>query len=296
MVSPEIRELRWSEDIPMDWLHLTVEESVLVREWVRVGPMSFRFRAQWPTGHGGRPASRLACQTHRQAGLFIAHSAFGVPRTHETLLSDLSLSVNPDHTLPGGETVPLDLEVTCRGGGRGGRVLTGLHVETTIRHHGVVIGMVSAKFSWISPGVYGRMRGGRCRFTADDIPVLAPVPPRSVGRAEPTEVTLAPADGPGRYLLRCDFADTTLFDHPTDHVPGMVLAEAAEQAAYAVTGGRCVPDEMASAFLRYVEFDEPCLIEAVERPSGRPGVTEVEVTARHSDEVAFRAVLSGTAH
>jgi len=279
----------------MDLLHLTVDESVLVHEWARVGPMSFRFRAQWPAGPGGRAASRLACQSHRQAGLFIAHSAFGVPRTHETLLSGLTLRRTPGYSLPEGEPIPLELEVTCREGGRGGRVLTGLQVETTIRHRGVVIAVATAEFSWISPGVYDRMRGGRRRFVAADLTAPAPLPPRSVGRAAEAEVTLATAGGPGRYLLRCDLADTTLFDHPTDHVPGLVLVEAAEQAAYAATGERLVPEESTCTFLRYVEFDQPCLIEAAERPSGRAGITEVEVTARHGDDVAFRAVLSGSA-
>ncbi|MFJ8827525.1 ScbA/BarX family gamma-butyrolactone biosynthesis protein [Streptomyces sp. NPDC102467] len=279
----------------MDWLHLTVDESVFVREWARVGPMSFLFRAQWPAaGRDGRPDSRMVCQSHRQAALFIAHAVFGVPRTHETLLGDLTVRVNPEHALPTGEPLPLDLEIVCREGGRGGRVLTGLHAETTIRHDGVVIAVIATEFSWVSPAVYRRLRGGRGRFDADDVPPLTPVPAASVGRADPAEVTLAQADGPGRFLLRCDFADTGLFDHPTDHVPGLVLAEAAEQAAYAVTGGRLVPDELSHTFLNYVEFDEPCLIEAAEVPSGRPGVTAVEVTARQGDEVTFRSVLSGS--
>lgn len=72
---------------------------------------------------------------------------------------------------------------------------------------------------------------------------------------------------PGRWPLRLDIRHPTLFGRPNDHVPGILLLEAARQAATATVPG-FLPVSLRSDFLRYVELDRPCRIEATTAPEG----------------------------
>ncbi|MFE9443366.1 AfsA-related hotdog domain-containing protein [Streptomyces sp. NPDC006602] len=78
---------------------------------------------------------------------------------------------------------------------------------------------------------------------------------------------------------------------PSTTSPGMLLIEAARQAAQAVRHPAPVlPVTMETAFRRYVEFDTPCWTEA--RPLNADGDTDtdtVRVVARQDDEVRFTA-------
>jgi hypothetical protein len=106
-------------------------------------------------------------------------------------------------------------------------------------------------------------------------------------------VVLAPTAVPHRWQLRNDVSNVLLFDHPVDHVPGLVLWEAAQQAAHALLAPRTsLPVSVATSYLRYVEFDQPCLIEAhVLSPEG-PGRFAVRVTGTQADAPAFTADIS----
>lgn len=81
-----------------------------------------------------------------------------------------------------------------------------------------------------------------------------------------------------------------LFDDPVDHVPGMLLLEAARQAAHAACApsGPVLVSSMEVSFNRYVEFDTPCLIDARSEPTTGPDST-VRVDARQGYVLAFTA-------
>lgn len=86
--------------------------------------------------------------------------------------------------------------------------------------------------------------------------------PERVGGQDSRDVVLAAADvrSPHRRQPRVDTAHPVCFDHPADHVPGMVLLEAAPQVAHAPTGPRdALPGGLESAFARYA----PCGIDTV---------------------------------
>ncbi|MFD4582299.1 ScbA/BarX family gamma-butyrolactone biosynthesis protein [Streptomyces sp. NPDC058423] len=293
-------EPRWSEDIPMDHLHLTHRSSLHLTRWARTGPAEFRFGAVWPEAHGGRapvsgtlsgPAPMLVAATYRQAGLLIAHSAYGVPRTSETLLQNLNLTVDPARPLPAHGPVALDVLARCTvTGHRGGRP-AGLHIEAEILHAGGLLARIDSEFSWMSRAVYRRLRGAKVDAPWNTTPAPEPVPPASVGRATAQDVLLAPVSQ-GRWRLRNETRNLLLFDHRVDHVPGLVLVEAAQQAARALAGPGFVPLSATNAFASYVELDAPCLVEATAPPAHRGRVT-VDVTGRQDGRICFRSTVSG---
>jgi hypothetical protein len=80
-----------------------------------------------------------------------------------------------------------------------------------------------------------------------------------------------------------------MFDHPVDHVPGMVLIEAACQAASA----RVYPREyralsVTSEFYRYAEFGSPCVITLQDDPDD---AAAVRVTGTQEGEPVYEATL-----
>lgn len=111
----------------------------------------------------------------------------------------------------------------------------------------------------------------------------------------PTDVVLSPAGEPHRWQLRLDTRHPVLFDHMVDHVPGMVLLEAARQAATATLGHASLPLAVTSQFQRYVELDAPCLIEAHRIPptgTGAAGAESVLVTAHQDQTPVFRCTVT----
>ncbi|MEU0082468.1 AfsA-related hotdog domain-containing protein, partial [Micromonospora tulbaghiae] len=82
-----------------------------------------------------------------------------------------------------------------------------------------------------------------------------------------------------------------LFDHPLDHVPGMLLLEAARQSTTATLGHTTLPLHIDSTFTRYVELDTPCTIHTTHHttPTGHHTVT---VTAHQADQTAFHCTIT----
>ncbi|MEE1757458.1 ScbA/BarX family gamma-butyrolactone biosynthesis protein [Streptomyces sp. SP18CS02] len=292
--------------VPKEYVHLRNEETIYVTGWTRLGPDDFSLTARWPAHSGEwRYDPRMLAQLIRQSGLVIAHAEYSVPTAHQTLLHDFNYSVEPAFRLPRGRAVDLDVEVGVSRTRHNGRAA--LSMDIRVLRDGVLMARADSQFGWISPAAYRRLRGEHLTVDWARWPLPAPLPPESVGRDAVTDVVLAAGDAGHRWQLRNESANVLLFDHPVDHVPGLVLIEAAYQAAHA--GLAPVVFEttaVTSDFTRYVEFDEPCWIDAEVVASAAngtgtgavgmaPGPLTVLVTGTQGGETAFRIALSGTA-
>ncbi|MFD3945995.1 ScbA/BarX family gamma-butyrolactone biosynthesis protein [Streptomyces sp. NPDC058579] len=278
------------------YTHLTVPESILVTDWRRTGDHSLVLDVRWPAVTGTRPYDpRVLAQTIRQSGLVTAHAEYGVPLDHQTVLRFLDITVANPFPLAGGEPVHLNVDVEVSPAGEAGRARRHLRMRFHLRHKGAMVARADSEFGWIPPQVYRRLRGDRMPgdWGLWDLPEA--VDPARVGRVRTTEVLLSPTGEAHRWHLRNDVTDTILFDHPVDHVPGLVLLEAADQAAFAALGPRALrTDDIATRFFRYVDFVRPCLLEARTLP-GEPGRFALAVEGTQGAELAFSAVLRGPA-
>ncbi|MCX3063658.1 ScbA/BarX family gamma-butyrolactone biosynthesis protein [Streptomyces beihaiensis] len=228
---------------------------------------TYRFGVQWPRGHSyyGAVAGRwhdpmIFAESIRQVGFYLAHEVLDVPYgTH--FISDTTsfrmaeegcrLAVGPAHVL---------LEATLTKVARRREAVTAYAYEVTARRDGRIVGTGRMSAQLLPKRIYQRLRGAH--LTARPaLTVPAPVNPRLVGRSAAFDVVLAEGPEDRTHVLRIDGSHPVLFDHPVDHVPGMVLLEAARQSALA---GLERPDGLLvsadASFTKYVEFDEPCLI------------------------------------
>ncbi|MEU0040949.1 ScbA/BarX family gamma-butyrolactone biosynthesis protein [Streptomyces sp. NPDC006333] len=298
---------RLTTTVPREYVHRAAVSEVLLTGWEAAAEAAgpdrsdvFAVSAQWPRSHsfftqsGGYQDPMLLIESVRQIGSLLAHAEFGVPFGHQFLMWDMSFSTAPELLVADAVPTEVELRTVCRDIVRRGRVLGGMRYDVTVLRDGKALATGGAAFSCTSPAVHRRLRAGRP--TTTDRVVPPGIEPAAVGHSGDRHVLLAePGSATGadeRWELRVDTAHPTFFDHPVDHIPGMVLLEAARQAALVSSG---MPDALLlglkSNFARYAEFDAPCWIEPRVEPHGTDGGVLVRVRGTQHAETVFTAEL-----
>lgn len=285
--------------VPREFVHRASVTEVLLTDWERVDELQFTVTAQLPRQHGffatisGCHDPLMIAETIRQAGILLAHAEFGVPLGHQFLMWDLAIDLMPEQLLVDTTPATLVVEIACTDVKRRGANLAGLHFDAVIHRDGQVAATGAATFTCASPAVYRRLRSasmGDC--VPAPLPLTSPTAPQDVGRVSPMDVVLSPVQKADCWQLRVDTRHPVLFDHPVDHVPGMVLLEAARQATAAFLGYPCLPVGITSEFARYAELDAPCMIEVCSLPQDMDGRDRVRVTGRQGDRLVFGSAVT----
>ncbi|MGL5851416.1 MAG: ScbA/BarX family gamma-butyrolactone biosynthesis protein [Phycicoccus sp.] len=252
------------------------------------GPdQTIRAAAQWPRQHpyfdtgDGRYCLLLGAETFRQATIAGLHRAGLAAPDDQFVMKRMGVAWVGDPPLVGDR--PLDLGVTVRmtPAGRRGRYDLGVTVSDAGRDVLTGSGLVVV----LRPAVYAALRRGRTEpgVRAD---VESTLGCATVGRTRDRDVVITgPQAGP--WALRVDTRHPSLFDHPADHVPGMLLFEAARQAAILASGGHRVVS-VGADFGAYVELDQPAVVELTREPDA----FVVTVSQRGTDGVRVRVVVS----
>lgn len=257
----------------------------------------FTVFAQWPRAHQlhvspDRTAYEplLAAETVRQAGTLIAHTVYEVPLGHKFVLKEMRITTRPEHLAVGPAPAEPAIHIAVSDvDHRGGRP-AGFRYDADIRLDGDRVATAHIAATWTSEAVYRRLRGGRTAATVSALPVPPGLPPAVVDRALPADVVLAPSDHPDRWQLRVDTAHAVFFDHPLDHVPGMLLLEAARQAVRARTrNARRKPVSFHTTFHQYAELDRPTWIEALDKHGAYD--TDVHVLGQQGDSTVFECAV-----
>ncbi|MFM9368660.1 ScbA/BarX family gamma-butyrolactone biosynthesis protein [Streptomyces sp. Da 82-17] len=284
--------------VPKEFVHRAAVAEVLLTGWARRDDERFGVTAQWPRCHSyftqvdGHHDPLIVAETIRQIGALLAHTEFDVPLDQKFLMWDLRLTVVPEHLKVSGAPANIDIDVTCVEVRRRGPALAKLRYETVLRRDGQVVATGGASYTCASPQAYERLRRNRPHSDRPPLALTAPVPPQHVGRTSPTDVVLSPIGEENCWQLRADTRHPVLFDHPQDHIPGMVLIEAARQAAHLLLGRESVlPVTMVSEFSRYAELDAPCLIRAEALPAEGNAPVSVLVTGEQEGEPVFSTTV-----
>jgi hypothetical protein len=277
-------ELGFTRTVDRDTLHRWALSEVFLTDARQVDEADYVAAAQLPSAHAYyvERASRLPVpdpllllECARQAETYGGHAFFGVPRDSKFLLRSWSMSLPGLLTAPVGDR-PGHLLMYVRTGDRRGAVgdvrrLT-YRVELAMGRHR--LGRVSIDVGYIPGVVYETVRsqGRSAPLTPfGDIPYSASLlDPADVGRREPANVVLRDVRvGPdGAWAdIRVPVENRSMFDHAQDHLPGMVLMEAARQLALYTSAelfGTSVPHTTPVAFdfsfTRYAELDAPTTV------------------------------------
>lgn len=239
--------------VPGHLVHRRWLSDVLVTEAYPTGEDIFLAGAQWPRNHRlfGRTRQvdpALVAETVRQLTIYLAHTAFGVPLDAAFLMPSMRLSTAA-RAVQTGEAISIHARaVDVRRSARGVGAFT---LEARFEDRDGAVGQAVATARIIDRRTYQRTRNGR-----------TPLAPRVDGPSRRNGLDLlAPTDRVGVFHLVVDTGEPAWFDHPLDHVPGMLLLSAAQQAVSAAGG----PGDLSSMELVYeavVELDEPCTVTA----------------------------------
>ncbi|MFF8939120.1 ScbA/BarX family gamma-butyrolactone biosynthesis protein [Streptomyces paradoxus] len=284
--------------VAREYVHRAALSEVLMTGWNKLGRDVFTATAQWPRSHSfympehGLHDPLLLCETIRQTSTLLAHVGYHIPLGHHLTWSRLQYVLAPEALRIEARPAEIQLHVTCSDIRYRRSVPVSMAMHLEIARDGNPLAMASVRFASHTPAVYKRLRAGRGEV--GEVFAKAPQPPEpvsrsTVGRLRKQDIVLAPTPERQRWQLRVDTSHPVLFDHALDHVPGMLLLESVRQAAHAMEPGRAaavLPTSMDVSFNRYIEFDEPCWIEA------EPALTTVSSPGARST-IRVNAVQKG---
>ncbi|MFI6011221.1 ScbA/BarX family gamma-butyrolactone biosynthesis protein [Streptomyces sp. NPDC051243] len=303
-VAPVPATALWHTEISGEQVHRPDPRDAFPTGWRRLDDTHFQIRARWPRRHrlfaeaSGRFQDPLLIpEILRQSTMLLAHAVFEVPIGGRFVMQRLSYSTSPAGLAFDRSTEDVVADITCSDVRRRGRRLAGMRCDMVLRRAGRVVAVAGGRVDCVSERAYRRVRGERLSMTGRPVPLLPGLPPEAVGRTDAAAVVLAPSPRPGAWQLRVNTAHPTLFRRPNDHVPGIVLLEAARQAAtaFSLFPGIMMATGMDMVFCRYAELDRPCWIEADTVPKGEPDPATVRVRGLQDDDEVFDCTVTVTA-
>ncbi len=256
--------------MPRESVHRVSPAEVLLTDVRLRRPGQFEAAARWPrtdvTVAGdarARHSPLMVVETLRQLGIHIPHRYFGVPPSTHFLITDLSWRVDAAAQPAGGHGAG---QITClvasgqprRAPGTGLLTALRLRVRFLVGERCFAHAEGGARF--VDDARYAALRG-RPRRAPGDLPRLSDGAGAGV-RPEPARVVVESSRdllivryGDRLYVDPADPGHPFFFDHPSDHVPGVVLLEAARQAVAVRSAGRLTrPVACRFAALRFTEF------------------------------------------
>ncbi len=315
--------LGYEQTVPRALVHRWSLSEVFLTGICNLDAEHFTATAQLPLSHayygdhlGGqhRYDPLLVLETGRQAVTAAAHVNQGAPPDTTFMVTSWSLHITHPDTLTCGKKpgeLHIDGTVTDRFE-RGGR-LRRLGFAMELMLDGATAGRLTMLISCTPTNQYHalrRMQRGSevpTAFTVPTDPAGEPVLPGTLQRLDPRNVVLDDArcteSGAEAVLSPRSLRNRSMYDHPYDHVPGMVFTEAARQCATALLprlgDDRDAPDTPTTAptilridgkFEKFAELDAP--VHLTLRPKPEEGLGSYVMTARQSEaDVAEVSVL-----
>ncbi|MBN9177852.1 MAG: hypothetical protein J0I43_10845 [Microbacterium sp.] len=234
-------------DVPQAAIHKRSLSEILVTRFRREEDLCrfvvriLRRHTMWSAERDELPLI-IAVEALRQVGLALGHLGGNVPLEWAFILNETSFSWTTSAPVwTGGDD--LTLEVSC-------------NVESSREHHGVLVELVAKTDFWLGDQLIGTGHG--------HINCLPPRAYRLIRRAAVATSNAAMAPGTAllhdrsnddvqlRATLGWEYPHPFFYDHDADHVPGMLLAEAAIAAHMALNGVQ--PGSISLVCSKFAEF------------------------------------------
>ncbi|MET8325668.1 AfsA-related hotdog domain-containing protein [Streptomyces sp. NPDC005181] len=304
-IDPGVRELQFVRSVDRRLVHRRALSEVFLTDTAAVGGKSFKAGAQLPSSHAyftdhvGHtvidPILLLECA--RQAETYGAHVHVGVDDDTKFVLQSWSMRLPGLFAAHAGASAELTMEMTTDRAFGSSAPARSVAYDVGLLVGGEPVGDIHMEVGYLSSATYSYIRSARrgsAPISSDDMPVTpATVDPRNVGRANGVNALLVdPArDEKGITAgVRVPNDNVSMFDHAQDHVPGMVLTEAARQVcllAGAEFLGRTAAETSVVGFdlgfSKFAELDAQTSVSAV--PEGRnEGIQTFRISVRQNGE------------
>ena len=270
-----VASLRFDATVPRRLVHRASIAETFLTDAAEVGQDRFLVAAQLPRSHsmyndgtGRYHDLLLLAEVVRQAGTLLSHRFYGVPegsvfplRRAQIEITELDATARSDAA---SETVA---DVRISDHERQAGQLSSMSLNADLIIDGQRAGSASGAMHFVSRSSYDTLRRDRPPSDSDASPAaVARAEARRVGRCDARNVVVGELQRAGQAGHSCRVvADTrhpSFFDHPQDHLPGMLLLEAFRQTALLAVADACAwaPDSLVvvacdAKFARYAELD-----------------------------------------
>jgi hypothetical protein len=297
--------LNWTHALPSELVHRSADSEVFITSVSRDGDDAYLLAARWPTEHAfyqtdeaGHHDPMLIAETMRQAGIVVAHAGYDVPFGTQFIMADICFYLINTAALTVGMGQPqIVVSLSCSDVVRRGKILRRARFHVSLLRDGVRFAYGSGLLVCLPAAAYKRLRVERGSPVGRASPLSAPcfalprLHPAVVGRGWEGDVLLC--DGPdwrrgcssASWPVQVDPSHPALFDHPLDHLPGMVQLETFRQAALALTtpvgsGNRRQFLGCEARFLRMVHVHAPvrCWASVVEAHTVQVQLADEDLT------------------
>lgn len=235
-------ELSWQRTVDRALVHRDAIAEVLLTDIVQLDRTSFEVAAQWSRSHrvyrpdhDGRHDPMLLLETVRQTGLALSHHGFAVPFEFKSVMHDVGFQMWPEAEPRAVQAATnVTIKVKCENLVMRGDQLRSMTVVLAMSADGLHFATGSGTLSWLSERTFQALRtrngGGSPTAAAMSLAADAVASPFRAS----ADSLLAAGDPPDQRRLLIPLDHPVYFDHPLDHVPGMLLVDAAWQAAAAM--------------------------------------------------------------
>lgn len=260
-----------SATVPRETVHRTSPAEVLLTDVRRTGEHSFTAAAFWPRSHptfdragDGRHDPLMIAETLRQLGICIPLRFYRVSPDAFLLIEELSFDLDPaaePRARHAGSEITCDVRADrIRPAGKAPP--RSLSLAVAFSSAGVRFARADGTARILTPAAYAVIRSHRPDAHGTDADAQSPDQHRleapgaaRVGVARDADVLISLDQAGALRLAPADPYHPFFFDHPCDHMPGMVLIEAARQAAAWRSPGPA--PRTVSCAVRALHFTEP---------------------------------------
>ncbi|MFE4911928.1 ScbA/BarX family gamma-butyrolactone biosynthesis protein [Streptomyces sp. NPDC056652] len=262
----EVRPLSWSRTVDREMVHRVSVAEVLLTDVRQTESGDFEAAACWPRSHPTFPrdgadlhSPLMIVETLRQLGIYIPLRYFGVSPAASLIITDLFFDLDPvsePRAVSGATRVTCRVRVAHVRRAPDGSA-TGLRLQVSYLADGALFALAGGGARFLEPEQYNTVRAGRAGAAAPSAARAdAPARPdaRRLGVTGAHDVVIG-AEGATLLVDPADMRHPFFFDHASDHVPGMVVLEAARQAAAFESGGRLLrPTAGRLKTARFIEY------------------------------------------
>ncbi|MGW9413583.1 AfsA-related hotdog domain-containing protein [Arthrobacter cupressi] len=245
-------------------VHKASEDAVLIGPARSIDGHHWEFEARLPRDPSAPDTAGiptiLGLELMRQTAIAYSHLQGGVPLEWALLMNELSFGWLRD--IPGDTVGPFTGHVTVSTLAEDRRkgLVSGLELEAALLAEGAMLGTGRGRLSCLSPTAYRAIRRN------------APAVDRTAGSS--LRCGLADVGRRGNALrgaLAWNWDDPLIFDHFSDHLPGMLLARGMLDAHLALTGSEAARLDITCK--NFGEFNAPAEVSAVQTAAAETHVS-----------------------